>query len=228
VQQACGWIGREELPFLPFNPPSSFADIFIEVEGYLFKCHKVFFCGRSDYFRALVEDNFFDHKMLDAKPVYTLNDISLEAFYAILNFVYQNRVELHPKIAFEVLYAADMFLLNGLKPMVANYIAAHLDPSNVVTVIRTARLLELHRLECQCTEYMASNLESIIQLPEFHELVIEDAKEVRGRQETDSIGIIDDIRYHIKARVQTYSGMQEAEEKLAAIDELLEILGLDA
>jgi ankyrin repeat/BTB/POZ domain-containing protein 1 len=51
---------------------------------------------------------------------------------------------------------------------------------------------------------------------------------VRSRQETDSITVVDDIRYHITSDVQTVSEMDEAREKLQIIDRLLEDLGLDA
>jgi ankyrin repeat/BTB/POZ domain-containing protein 1 len=62
----------------------------------------------------------------------------------------------------------------------------------------------------------------------LHDLIIQDATEVKGRQETDSIPVIDDIRYHITSDVQTVSEMGEASEKLQIIDRLLEDLGLDA
>lgn len=64
-------------------------------------------------------------------------------------------------------------------------------------------------------------------LPEFAQLVQEDAKTVQHRQETDSIAIIDDIRFHITNYVQTYSDMYEADQKLAIIDAFLEELELD-
>ena len=68
----------------------------------------------------------------------------------------------------------------------------------------------------------------VIQDENLHELIIQDATEVKGRQETDSIPVIDDIRYHITSEVQTVSEMSEASEKLQLIDNLLEDLGLDA
>ena len=68
----------------------------------------------------------------------------------------------------------------------------------------------------------------VIQDESLHELIIQDATEVKGRQETDSIPVIDDIRYHITSEVQTVSEMSEASEKLQLIDNLLEDLGLDA
>lgn len=62
----------------------------------------------------------------------------------------------------------------------------------------------------------------------LHDLIIQDATEVKGRQETDSIPVIDDIRYHIRSDVKAVSKLQEASEKLQMIDRLLEDLGLDA
>ena len=68
----------------------------------------------------------------------------------------------------------------------------------------------------------------MVQVKEFGEFVREDAGKVQGRQETDSIPIIDDIRFHITNFVQTFSDMYEADQKLALIDSFLEELQLDA
>ena len=62
---------------------------------------------------------------------------------------------------------------------------------------------------------------------EFSDLVQEDAKMVQHREETDSIPIVDDIRFHITNWVQTFCDMYEAEQKLAVIDNFLEELQLD-
>ena len=51
---------------------------------------------------------------------------------------------------------------------------------------------------------------------------------MKGREETDTIGIIDDIRYHITNNLQSFSAMDEANDKLALIDDLLESFDLDA
>ncbi len=64
-------------------------------------------------------------------------------------------------------------------------------------------------------------------MPEFAEVVLEDAESVKDRQETDSIPIVDDIRYHIQNFVQTYSDMDEADQRLTIIDDMLEELNLE-
>lgn len=55
----------------------------------------------------------------------------------------------------------------------------------------------------------------------------EDAATVEERQETDSIPLIDDIRFHITSNVQTYSAIEEANQRLDALENLLGSLGLE-
>lgn len=59
----------------------------------------------------------------------------------------------------------------------------------------------------------------------FHQLIVDDALEVKGRQETDSISTIDDIRYHID---MIHQDSLEADTKHFLIDQLLEKLNLEA
>lgn len=49
-----------------------------------------------------------------------------------------------------------------------------------------------------------------------------------NREETDTISIIDDVRYHITSKVGSFSELEEAQSKLKVIDDLLEDLGLEA
>ena len=82
-----------------------------------------------------------------------------------------------------------------------------------------------------CSQFLQRHCNELVQVlknEEFAEFVKEDAETVQGRQETDTISIIDDIRFHITNFVQTFSDMYEADQKLGLIDAFLEELGLDA
>lgn len=57
--------------------------------------------------------------------------------------------------------------------------------------------------------------------------VRENAEAVEERQETDSIPLVDDIRFHITSNVQTYSAIEEANQKLEALENLLASIGLE-
>ena len=45
----------------------------------------------------------------------------------------------------------------------------------------------LHRLEDQCTEFLADNIEAMAENTDLHRMIEEDAGTVKDRQETDSI-----------------------------------------
>lgn len=61
----------------------------------------------------------------------------------------------------------------------------------------------------------------LVERAEFAEIIKEDAASVEERQETDSVPLVDEIRYHITGNVQTYSAIEEANQKLEALEELL-------
>ncbi|XP_054162101.1 ankyrin repeat and BTB/POZ domain-containing protein 1-like [Oppia nitens] len=223
------WIDGSELPFLTDFSSYTFFDVYFNVENQLFKCHKVFFSGRSDYFKALFNDHFMEaKKQINGIQVFELFYISIQTFLVIASYIYQNSAQFNLKNAYEVIMTADLYLMPGLKRQCANFIGQHLTVNNVISTLLTSRLLQLTKLEGQCAEFMAQYLHKIINKEEFKDLIINDAKEVKGRQETDTIDIIDDIRYNITNNVQTFSAMSEANDKLRMIEELLENIGLDA
>lgn len=68
----------------------------------------------------------------------------------------------------------------------------------------------------------------VLELQELHDLVLADAAEVQGRQETDTVTIVDELRYHISSAVQSTSEIYEARTKLESLEALLEDLGIEA
>lgn len=220
-------IATGELPFEP-EFASVYADIVLLVKGHKFYCHKAFFSGRSDYFRALIRDHFGESWTSEEElPVLEIHNITVDIFVCVMYYLYQDSCELTEENVYDVMCAADMFLLPGLKRYCANAMAKFLTVEDVVTVLKTARMFNLPRLEDQCAEFMADNLEEVLELKEFEDLVQTDASEVQNREETDSIDIIDSIRFHLTNFIQTYGEMQEAEEKSKTIDDFLERLGLE-
>ncbi|XP_007888532.1 ankyrin repeat and BTB/POZ domain-containing protein 1 [Callorhinchus milii] len=223
-------VGFGELPFDSTDNFSSYPDLCFRVKGYNFLCHKAFFCGRSDYFRALLEDHFCESQELQSQPsipMISLHNITEEIFIRLLYYIYSDETELPPEIAFEVLCVADMYLLPGLKRLCGKTLALTLCEDNVLNVWKTAKLFRLTRLEDQCTEYMAKIVEKLVESEEFAQAVRDDAESVKAREETDSVPLVDDIRFHITSNVQTYSAIEEANQRLEALEELLTRLELE-
>ncbi|EEC08297.1 ankyrin repeat containing protein [Ixodes scapularis] len=189
------------------------------------------FCNRSDYFRALIEDPFTEALSTGtsrAVPVISLNHVTPEVFKCVVQHVYGNTTTLEPENAWEVACVADVYLLPELRRQCGQLIGDCLDEAGACSALKVARLLRLHRLEEQCIDFMAKHLAQVVQRPEFREIVAQDASEVKLRQETDSISVIDDIRYHIAANARSCAEVELANQKLALIDALLSDMGLDA
>lgn len=207
-------------------------DICFRVGGRHFLCHKLFLCNRSEYFRALVEGNFTEASRAGADlqlPVIELHQVTAEVFGCVLRHVYSNLDDrLSAANAWDVLCVADVYLLPDLKRQCGAVIGRTLDVESVCGTLRASRMFRLPRLENQCVEFMAKHLAEVIKLPEFQEIVREDAEEVKLRQETDSITVVDDIRFYINGNIRSTVEYVNANEKLKLIDDLLTTLGLDA
>ncbi|CAG0902830.1 unnamed protein product [Cyprideis torosa] len=223
------WVGGEHLPLMP-RVPLQFVDVVFQVDGHRFFCHQVFFVCRSEYFRGLLA-NHFEEFQRDSElncPIVPLKEVSCDVFTAILHYLYTNQPQLDGSIVLEVLEAAEMFLLSGLKRQCGTFLATQLTLGNSVDIYRLSRTFQLPRLEDQCCEFFANNIEHMVERSDFRDIVKETAQEVHGREETDTIPVIDDIRYHINGEIQTMSELEEAERRLRIIDALLEDLELDA
>lgn len=85
----------------------------------------------------------------------------------------------------------------------------------------------LHISQLISLPHLLPLLFQLVELEEFAAAVKENAEAVEERQETDSIPLVDDIRFHITSNVQTYSAIEEANQKLEALDNLLGSIGLE-
>ena len=70
-------------------------------------------------------------------------------------------MQLTEDTSYDVLCIADLYLLPGLKLVCANEIYRHLTADNVISVLRVSRMFNLTKLEDQCTEYIAKNLDKV-------------------------------------------------------------------
>ena len=227
----------------------TFVDVVFIVDGYEYFCHKPIFSTRSEYFRALLEDHF-DESEMDGQydlPIINIHQVtpkgiirielegniyvlcfSFSVFSCVVYFVYTNHCEVTEDVVGELLHTADMFLLPGLTKLAGRTLAGLVTSDTVMDILRTARLFNLPRLEDQCTEYLADNIEVMMEDVELHKMIAEDARGVKDRQETDSIQVVDDIRSHIRAGVRTMSDMTEAEWKMSLLDNLMSQLDMEA
>lgn len=209
----------------------------------LYPVHKAFLI-RSPYFETM-----FSSKFMEAQETEHLHVIKVdclpEVLEIILTFLYTEKSDCPLDLALDLLYAADMLLLDKLKTKAAVAISTlgsgtsnalvdrthggaaeelqspppatststpsngltgedglpvEVEPINVYDVIHAAWDLKVQRLEDFAARYLASRLEDYIDEEEFAELIQESASRLKRREETDTIELLDDIRYYLGER----------------------------
>nr|POE79547.1 btb/poz domain-containing protein 3 [Quercus suber] len=146
-------------------------------------------------------------------------DCAPDVLEVILTFLYTEKADFPLALALDVLQAADMLFIEKLKQRAALLISTLGNGSasvveaenprgeidveaivNIYDVVRAGWDTRVHRLEEFGARYIAYRLERYIDEPDFRELVQESANRIQGRQETDTVELVDDIRYYLSER----------------------------
>jgi ankyrin repeat/BTB/POZ domain-containing protein 1 len=173
---------------------------------------------RSEYFLTMFNSTFREAQDTPYLQVIRL-DCSPKVLETILTFLYTERSDFGLDVAIDVLFAADQLFIEKLKQRAALIISTlgngststvesenprgEIDAEEVIDIyeiIRTGWDTRVQRLEEFGARYIAYRLERYIDDPEFAELVKESARRVKVRQETDTVELVDDIRYYLSDR----------------------------
>lgn len=173
---------------------------------------------RSEYFLTMFSSSFQEAQVTDYLQIIYV-DCPPAVLELVLDFLYTENVDIPLDLAIDVLLAADMLFIEKLKTKAAVVISTlgngtstladrtHTDSDeldveliNPYDVMRAGWLTRVQRLEEFCARYMAYRLEDYIDEPEFEELIKESAARIEKRQETDTIELLDDIRFYLSER----------------------------
>ncbi|KAL8968342.1 MAG: hypothetical protein Q9183_002504, partial [Haloplaca sp. 2 TL-2023] len=196
------------------HPPSSSTR-----KSTLYPTHRALLL-RSEFFNAMFSSTF-----REALPSSHLHIISIDCSPAVLEtvlkFLYTEKADFGIDIAVDVLFAADLLLIERLKQKAATVISTlgngTMAPAsdleivgaenvpqeeviNIYDVIRAGWMTRVPRLEEFGARYLASRLEYYIEEEDFSDLIKESAARIQKRQETDSIELLDDVRYYLSER----------------------------
>lgn len=177
----------------------------------LFPVHKAMLL-RSEFFLTMFSSGFReaqDTQYLQIIPI----DCSPQVLEIVLKFLYTEKTDCPLEFAIDVLFTADLLLIEKLKQKAAvvistlgngsmSQIPARLDVSketqseqpelDIYDVVRAGWLTRVPRLEEFGARYFAYRLESYIDEDDFADLVKESAARIKGRQETDTIELLDE------------------------------------
>ncbi|KAJ5110096.1 hypothetical protein N7532_002741 [Penicillium argentinense] len=182
----------------------------------LFPCHRAMLL-RSEFFQTMFTSSFREAYVKEHLDIIDV-DCSPEVLEIILTFLYTERADFSLDVAVDVLFAADMLFIEKLKTKAAVVISTlgsggmsqaeaaktkeldDEDDIDVYAIMRAAWLTRVQRLEEFAARYLAYRLEAHIDSPDFAELIAESAARIKARQETDSIELLDDIRFYLNER----------------------------
>jgi hypothetical protein len=182
----------------------------------LFPCHRAMLL-RSEFFQTMFTSAFREAHLEEHLTIIDI-DCSPEVLEIILTFLYTEKADFPLEIAVDVLFAADMLFIEKLKTKAAVVISTlgsagmsqaeaaktrgttDEDDIDIYSIVRAAWLTRVQRLEEFAARYLAYRLEAHIDSPEFAELIQESASRIKARQETDSIEMLDDIRFYLGER----------------------------
>ena len=123
------------------------------------------------------------------------------------------------QVALEVIEFGFAILCPRLSNYAVNtYLIPALDKDNVFGMLSLAKLHGLARLECSCVEVIATNLESLVNLPEFHQCLCQEVRETiqGGDVRVLDVPIAADIRRVIN------QSQEKRNEKLQLLQQAIE------
>ncbi|KAK7549424.1 hypothetical protein IWX49DRAFT_567912 [Phyllosticta citricarpa] len=196
----------------------------------LFPAHRAMLI-RSEFFQTMFSSSFREAQQTPHLQIIPI-DCSPQVLEIILTFMYTERADFPLDVAIDVLFAADLLWLEKLKVRAAQIISTlgngamsvvesenprgeltqEDEAIDVYDVVRAGWDTRVQRLEEFGARYIAYRLERYIDQDEFAELVKESAARVKARQETDTVELIDDIRYYLSERFRLRfeeSGLEE-------------------
>lgn len=177
----------------------------------LFPVHRAMLL-RSEYFLTMFSSAFREAQATEYLNIISM-DCSPEVLEVVLQFLYTEKTDFPLEIAIDVLFAADHLLIEKLKMKAAvvistlgngsmSQIPTRLDAAetsspapeelDIYDVVRAGWLTRVPRLEEFGARYLAYRLESYIDEEDFADLVRESANRIKGRQETDTIELLDE------------------------------------
>ncbi|KAH6661907.1 hypothetical protein B0J14DRAFT_312577 [Halenospora varia] len=212
----------------------------------LFPVHRAMLL-RSEYFQTMFNSSFQEAQITEYLQIVNIG-CSPAVLEIVLNFLYTEQADIPIELALDVLFAADMLFIEKLKTKAATIISTvgygsgsstiaartyvdvdkeaepDVEPINIYDVIRAGWLLKVQRLEEFGARYLAMRLEEYIDEEDFEELIKESAARIESRQETDTIELLDDIRYELSERFRLRfedAGLEEIMDENGEISNMI-------
>ncbi|KAJ5207568.1 hypothetical protein N7472_004016, partial [Penicillium cf. griseofulvum] len=160
----------------------------------IFPCHRAMLL-RSEFFHAMFTSTFREAYLDEHLTIIDINYIAVDVLFAT-DMLFIEKLKTKAAVVISTLGSAGMSQSEAERTRGT----AHEEDIDIYSIVRAAWLTRVQRLEEFAARYLAYRLEAHIDTPEFAELIQESASRIKARQETDSIEMLDDIRFYLGER----------------------------
>lgn len=157
-----------------------YSDIILKVDGTKFHAHKVILAARSEYFRALLFGGMRESQQSEIE----LKDTSIDAFKALLKYIYTSHMSLatlKEDTVLDILGLAHQYGFVDLEAAISDYLRQTLSIQDACAIFDAARLYHLHYLTKVCATFMDAHAPEIIAHHSFNQLSSEGLIELVSR-----------------------------------------------
>ncbi len=112
-----------------------------------------------------------------------LKSVSADVMEALLDFVYTGQVRVNMENVQELLPAASLVQMEGVKTVCSAFLFGQVDASNVLGIRRFAELHSCGDLEIFAKNYAAHNFETVVEYEEFLFMGAEELIELLSRED---------------------------------------------
>ncbi|QLG73754.1 hypothetical protein HG535_0F02650 [Zygotorulaspora mrakii] len=243
----------------------AFPDVLLMVknlkdEQRVFPCHLAIL-SRAHYFKLMFTLPFLERTLYKSQkkskdsgnssplPLISLPSCDFEVAVIIIRYLYYDSSEIPWYNAIDVLLMADMLMEDRLKSMAAVVLTQSkelLKCCSIFDILSVAWETRMERLEHFVAKVIAQKIRKYSNDPALKEAILQSSKRISARQETDTIELVDDIRFYLLEKyafeledievlsseqdlgLLKSSGILEYQQDMSVIENILDALSLQA
>jgi len=116
--------------FQSLRESEQLVDVTLSVDGQQFSCHRALLASASEYFRCLFTTSLAEQN----QSVISISGIDATSMKLVLDYIYTGRVELNSDTVQNLLSAANLFQLKGLRDGCADYMEQKIEIDNCIGI----------------------------------------------------------------------------------------------
>ncbi|XP_035659804.1 kelch-like protein 12 [Branchiostoma floridae] len=156
-------------------------DVFLEVEGRRFPCHRLVLSAASPYFRAMFTSDMAESR----QKTVVLQGLAEDMFGEILSYIYSGTLHVSMDTVQPLYQAADLLQLDYMRDTCSSYMAMNVERSTCVDLYKFADVFSVDIVMKSCLKWKARLFTEVASSEEFCSLGVNELTEIISHDELD-------------------------------------------